>query len=117
MEIYKSFTFEAAHFLPNVPDGHKCKNLHGHSYKLTVYVSGEVSQDMGWVMDFADISSVVKPLLKQLDHSCLNDIEGLDNPTSENLALWFRKNLMALQGMSKIEISETEKSCCILEIK
>lgn len=117
MEIYKTFTFEAAHFLPNVPDGHQCKNLHGHSYKLTVYVEGEVSQAMGWVVDFDEISSAVKPLLKQVDHSCLNDIEGLGNPTSENLALWFSENLVALQGLSKIEINETEKSGCILKIK
>jgi len=117
MQIYKSYTFESAHMLPNVPCGHQCGNLHGHSYKLTVYVEGEISKEMGWVIDFDQISTAVKPLINQLDHSYLNDIEGLENPTSENLAIWFAEKLKPLQGLKKIEINETEKTGCILEVK
>lgn len=88
MELFKEFTFEAAHRLPNAPDGHKCARLHGHSFVAVVHVSGEVDPHTGWVIDFADISDAVRPLVDQLDHRYLNEIDGLDNPTSEHLARW-----------------------------
>ena len=80
MEIYKDFTFEAAHLLPNVPEGHKCRRLHGHSFLVRVYVSGPLDPKLGWVMDFADLKQAFQPILQQLDHFYLNDIEGLENP-------------------------------------
>ena len=85
MEIYKEFTIEAAHRLPNVPEGHKCSRLHGHSFLIRLYVSGEAPEPSGWVMDFSELKHAFKPLYDQLDHHYLNDIEGLENPTSENL--------------------------------
>ena len=88
MEIHRVFQVEAAHQLPNLPEGHKCRRLHGHSFRIEVAVSGPLDPRMGWVMDFADIDRHVDPLIAQLDHRLLNDIPGLDNPTSELLAVW-----------------------------
>ena len=114
MEIYKEFTFEAAHLLPNVPEGHKCGRLHGHSYRVRVYVSGEPGDTSGWIMDFADIMERVRPVYEALDHRYLNDIEGLDNPTSEHLAIWIWDRLKGdLPELSKIEVSETCTSGCV----
>ena len=116
MEIFKKFTFEAAHFLPNVPDDHKCKRLHGHSYNVTLFVSGEPSPESGWIMDFADLKKAFKPIYNQLDHRFLNDISGLDNPTSENIARWIWKQLKPdLPQLSRVEISETCTSGCIYQ--
>ena len=83
MELFKDFTFEAAHRLPNAPEGHKCARLHGHSYQVTVRVDGPVDPERGWVVDFARLSEAMAPLLDQLDHRYLNEVEGLANPTSE----------------------------------
>ncbi|MEZ5524799.1 MAG: 6-carboxytetrahydropterin synthase QueD [Pseudomonadales bacterium] len=114
MEIYKEFTFESAHRLPNVPEGHKCARLHGHSFKARIYISGDVAAHEGWIMDFSDLKAAFKPLYEQLDHNYLNEIEGLENPTSENLAIWIWQRLKpALPQLSKIEIKETCTSGCI----
>jgi len=114
MEIYKDFTFEAAHRLPNVPEGHKCARLHGHSFNVRVYVEGPVGSTTGWVMDFGDIKSAFKPILDRLDHYYLNDIPGLENPTSEILAGWIWKELKpVLPLLSKILVSETCTSGCV----
>ena len=114
MDIFKEFTFESAHRLPNVPTGHKCSRLHGHSYHVEVHVSGDVDPHMGWIMDFTDIKDVVKPVIKELDHYYLNDIEGLENPTSENIAAWLWKRLKpALPKLSKVVIRETCTSGCV----
>lgn len=114
MEIFKEFTFEAAHFLPHVPAEHKCKRLHGHSFHVAIHVSGKVQEPSGWVMDFADIKSAFKPVLQRLDHYCLNDIAGLENPTSENLARWIWQQLKpSLPLLSKIVIRETCNSGCV----
>ena len=83
MEIFREFNFEAAHRLPHVPEGHKCSRLHGHSYRFTIHVAGPLHENLGWVMDFGDIKKVVKPIVDDLDHYYLNDIAGLENPTSE----------------------------------
>ncbi|HEX6779115.1 MAG TPA: 6-carboxytetrahydropterin synthase QueD, partial [Ktedonobacterales bacterium] len=88
MEIFKEFTFEAAHRLPNVPPGHKCARLHGHSFRVEVHVRGPVDPETGWVMDFGDIKETFQPYYDQLDHNYLNEIAGLSNPTSEHLARW-----------------------------
>lgn len=116
MEIFKAFTIEAAHRLPNVPQGHKCARLHGHSFRIEIHVRGPVDETTGWVMDFADIKEAFRPLHDQLDHSYLNDIDGLANPTSENLARWVWKRLRpTLPDISKVVIGETCTSGCIYQ--
>ncbi len=87
MEIFKEFTIEAAHRLPNVPPGHKCARLHGHSFHISIHVRGPVHPHLGWIIDFADIKHAFEPIEEKIDHSYLNEVEGLENPTSENLAL------------------------------
>lgn len=116
MEIYKAFTIEAAHRLPNLPENHKCYRLHGHSFKIEVHVKGEVDQNIGWIMDFADISAAFKPLFERLDHHYLNEIEGLENPTSENLARWIWRQLQpALPLLSSVVVQETCTAGCVYE--
>jgi 6-pyruvoyltetrahydropterin/6-carboxytetrahydropterin synthase len=113
MDVFKVFTFEAAHLLPNVPPGHKCARLHGHSFRVEVHVSGPLDPHLGWVMDFADLKAAFRPLHDQLDHRYLNDIEGLENPTSENLARWIWARLLpALPGLGKVVVRETCNSGC-----
>lgn len=113
MDIFKSFTLEAAHRLPNVPEGHKCARVHGHSFRVELHVSGEVGERSGWVMDFGDIKAAFKPLYDRLDHYYLNDIPGLENPTSENLAVWIWNNLKpALPLLSAVVVHETCTSGC-----
>ncbi|HEU4457465.1 MAG TPA: 6-carboxytetrahydropterin synthase QueD [Longimicrobium sp.] len=113
MDVFKVFTFEAAHLLPNVPPGHKCARLHGHSFRVEVHVSGPLDPHLGWVMDFADLKAAFRPLHDQLDHRYLNEIEGLENPTSENLARWIWARLLpALPGLSKVVVRETCNSGC-----
>lgn len=104
--IWKTFHFSAAHFLPHVPDGHKCKRMHGHNFVLRVEVTGNLQPD-GMVRDFADISLLVKPLLHMLDHSVLNDFQGLENPTSEMIALWFWDKLSEDLPLSAVEVQES----------
>ncbi len=108
MDIYKRFHIEAAHRLPNVPAGHKCARLHGHSYAVDIHVSGELHHELGWVIDFADIKAAFQPLFDQLDHRYLNEVEGLENPTAENIACWIWDRLAGrLPGLSKVVIHET----------
>ncbi|MDR2872754.1 MAG: 6-carboxytetrahydropterin synthase QueD [Xanthomonadaceae bacterium] len=113
MDIFKVFTVEAAHRLPNVPAGHKCARLHGHSFRIEIHVAGEPASDTGWIMDFADIKRAFGPIYDQLDHHYLNDIKGLENPTSEQLALWIWQRLKPdLPELSEIVIHETCTSGC-----
>jgi 6-pyruvoyltetrahydropterin/6-carboxytetrahydropterin synthase len=113
MEIWKHFTFESAHRLPHVAPGHKCGRLHGHSFHVSIHVVGPVGKDTGWVVDFADISTAMKPLISQLDHNYLNEIEGLENPTSEVLARWiWRRVKPSLKQVSKVVVKETCTSGC-----
>jgi 6-pyruvoyltetrahydropterin/6-carboxytetrahydropterin synthase len=108
MEIFKIFTIEAAHRLPNVPIGHKCARLHGHSFHIEIHVAGTPGEQTGWVMDYADIKAAFQPLHDQLDHHYLNEVEGLDNPTSERLALWIWDRLKpALPGLARVVVHET----------
>lgn len=116
MEIFKEFTIEAAHLLPNLPDTHKCRRLHGHSFRIGVYVRGELDSTTGWVMDFADVRTAFQPLFEQLDHRYLNEIEGLENPTSENLARWVWQRLHpSLPGLCRIMIHETCTAGCVYD--
>jgi len=113
MEIYKRFTLEAAHRLPNVPAGHKCGRLHGHSFSIDVFVAGTPDPNTGWIVDFSVIKQAFAPLYDLLDHNYLNDIHGLDNPTSENLAIWIWVKLKpTLASISKVVVSETCTSGC-----
>ena len=113
-EVIKTFRFEAAHSLPKAPDGHKCRRLHGHNYRVDVHVTGPVDDQTGWVIDFGQISQAVKPILDELDHRCLDDLPGLANSTSENIARFLWERIApALPGLSAITIWETDTSRCV----
>ena len=113
MDIFKSFRIEAAHRLPNVPPGHKCARLHGHSFAVELVVSGEPGAETGWVMDFSEIKQAFQPLYDRLDHHYLNDIEGLENPTSERLAIWIWERLKpTLPTLATVVVHETCTSGC-----
>jgi 6-pyruvoyltetrahydropterin/6-carboxytetrahydropterin synthase len=113
LRLERSFRFEAAHFLPRVPPGHKCARLHGHSYQIEVSIEGEID-DRGWVMDFAEIDEHVAPLVRMLDHQVLNEIDGLSNPTSELLAMWLWQRIaLGLPGLVEVAVSETTTARCV----
>ena len=114
VEIFREFTFEAAHRLPHVPPGHKCARLHGHSFRVVVHLEGRVDERAGWVRDFADVTDNMAPLLDCLDHRYLNEIDGLENPTSEVLARWIWDRLCpALPELSQVVVRETCNSGCV----
>ena len=114
MEIFKVFTIEAAHRLPNLPENHKCRRLHGHSFRIEIHVSGPLTEREGWVLDFADLGRAFTPLYEQLDHNYLNEIPGLENPTSEHLAQWIWRRLKPqLAQLSKVVVRETCTAGCI----
>jgi len=113
MEIFNEFTFEAAHLLPNTPAGHKCRRLHGHSFRVRVAVRGPVDGLTGWVMDFADVAAASAPIQAALDHRYLNDIDGLENPTSEVIARWIWERLAPeLPGLAEVRLWETCTAGC-----
>jgi 6-pyruvoyltetrahydropterin/6-carboxytetrahydropterin synthase len=108
VEIFKVFTLESAHRLPHVPAGHKCARVHGHSFRVEIHVRGPVDGQLGWVMDFADVKAAFDPLYRQLDHHYLNDVPGLENPTSEHLAKWIWQQLKpTLPQLSAVVVHET----------
>lgn len=114
MELRKSFQFEAAHLLPHLPRTHKCRRLHGHSFQVEIAVTGSCDPHLGWLMDYADISAAFKPIWNRLDHYYLNEIPGLENPTSENLAWWIWRRLKpALPALSEVVVAETCQSRCV----
>lgn len=114
MKVYKRYSVEAAHRLPHLPAEHKCSRLHGHSFKIEVQVVGVVGEASGWVVDFAEITVAMAPILDRLDHSYLNEIEGLENPTSENLCAWIWARLKpVLPGLSEVRVAETCTAGCI----
>lgn len=111
MKIFKEFTFDSAHFLPNVPDGHKCKNMHGHTYRLTVFFEGQLVKDLEWVVDFAEVKKIINPIINQIDHKLINDIEGLENPTCERVAVWlWNKIKPKMPQLTEIKLNETPTS-------
>ena len=113
IELRKTFQFEAAHLLPHLPKTHKCRRLHGHSFVVDVVVEGECDPKLGWLMDYADISAAFKPIHDKLDHYYLNEIPGLENPTSENLARWIWERLEdRLPGLHRVTIRETCSARC-----
>jgi len=108
VEIFKTFTLESAHRLPNVPPGHKCARVHGHSFRVELHVSGPLDPQLGWVMDFAEIKQAFEPLFQRLDHRYLNDVPGLENPTSEVLARYIWRELQpSLPQLSRVVVHET----------
>ena len=110
MQIEKEFIFDSAHFLPLVPENHKCRKLHGHTYRVTIAVSGEINPQ-GWIMDFAGIGDVVKPIVRSIDHTLLNSVEGLENPTAENIARWlFDRIKEKLPVLAFVIVQEGESS-------
>jgi 6-pyruvoyltetrahydropterin/6-carboxytetrahydropterin synthase len=114
MELRKTFQFEAAHLLPRLPNSHKCRRLHGHSFKVEIVVTGKVDRKLGWVMDYAEITKAFKPLWEKLDHFYLNQIPGLENPTSENIALWIWKKLKPrLPLLTEVVVAETCNAQCV----
>ena len=114
IELRKTFQFEAAHLLPHLPKSHKCRRLHGHSFVVEIVVEGECDPKLGWLMDYADISKAFKPILDRLDHYYLNEISGLENPTSENLAAWIWKRLHPkLPLLKEVIVAETCMSRCV----
>lgn len=114
MRIYKEFKFDSAHWLPNVPPTHKCANMHGHTYSIEVHVEGELDPERGWVLDFNNVRDVVEPLIDRLDHKILNEIEGLENPTAEHIALWFWGRVKPeLPQLCRIVVKENPTNVCI----
>lgn len=111
--LVRDFAFEAAHFLPRVPEQHKCRRMHGHSYKVKVTLAGPIDPELGWLVDFADVDRVVDPIIREIDHRVLNEIAGLDNPTSELLAVWlWRRIKPSLAALVEVEVAETADARC-----
>ena len=114
-EISKTFNIEAAHRLPHVPEGHKCARLHGHSFRITLHVTGEVDPQLGWIVDFAEITQAFAPLHAILDHHYLNEVPGLENPTSENLARFVLERVqLKAAKLAAVSVEETCTSRCIV---
>jgi 6-pyruvoyltetrahydropterin/6-carboxytetrahydropterin synthase len=112
--ITKSFVFDAAHWLPHVPEGHKCGRLHGHTYRVVLALEGELDPRLGWVEDFGAVKAAFAPLLRRLDHRCLNEIEGLENPTAEVLAAWIHDRLReTLPALAEVAVEETPTSTAV----
>lgn len=113
VRLSKTFHFEAAHDLPTFPDGHKCRRLHGHSFRFDVIVEGQVDAEKGYLIDYGDIKSATEPIVKRLDHYYLNEIAGLSNPTSEMIARWLWHQIKPLLPLlSQIVVHETCTSSC-----
>lgn len=111
ISVFKEFSFDAAHYLPNLPDDHKCRGLHGHTYRVKISIEGELDIINGWVMDFSQLKKQILPVIGQLDHKLLNEIEGLGNPTCEIVAVWLWNKLKPeLPQLSSIELYETPSS-------
>lgn len=113
-ELVRTFDFDAAHSLPGAPEGHKCRSMHGHSYHVDVHIAGEVDEQAGWVMDFDDIVSAVRPVIDALDHKCLNEVPGLENSTAERIAKYVWDRIAPeLPGLTAVVVWESSASRCI----
>ncbi len=113
MEIFRVFKFDAAHRLPRLEPGHRCGRIHGHTFRVVVWLEGKVDGETGWIRDFGEIAKICRPVIDELDHSLLNDVPGLENPTSENLAVWLWNRLKpGLPELSMVEVNETGSSGC-----
>lgn len=113
VRLGKSFSFEAAHFLPTFPEGHKCRRMHGHSFRVDVVVDGLVDPAVGYLIDYGELKKLVAPVIDELDHRCLNEIPGLSNPTSEMLAGWIWRRLHGrVPNLAEVIVHETCTSRC-----
>jgi 6-pyruvoyltetrahydropterin/6-carboxytetrahydropterin synthase len=113
-QLARDYHFEAAHRLPRVPATHKCSRVHGHSYHVTITVAGPIDPELGWLLDFAEIDQVVDPVIARIDHQLLNEVPGLENPTSELLAVWLWRAIQpALPGLTEVRVAETPTSRCV----
>ena len=107
-EITREYRFEAAHRLPHVPPEHKCARLHGHSFRVTLHVAGELDPRLGWILDFADIDAAWAPVFERLDHRYLNEVPGLENPTSELVARYILERVQLPAGrLTAVSVGET----------
>jgi 6-pyruvoyltetrahydropterin/6-carboxytetrahydropterin synthase len=114
IEIYKEFSFDAAHYLPNVPEGHKCKNMHGHTYHVKISAKGPIDEKLGWVEDFGYFKKIWEPIMQQLDHKVLNEVQGLENPTAELIAVWIWQQIIEkIPYLLSVEVKETMTSGAI----
>ena len=115
MEIFREFTFDSAHAISSLPEGHKCKRMHGHTYTLTVHLTGGLDPNIGWILDFADLKKLVwDEALNHLDHRTLNDITDMGSPTCENITLWIWSRLKPkLPGLTRLTLREGKNSGCI----
>lgn len=113
VRLVREFTFEAAHRLPGAPPGHKCRRLHGHSFRVELICEGELDEETGWLIDFAKVKQAFEPLLQQLDHHFLNEVEGLENPTAENIARWIWTGVRpTLPFLTQVNLAETCTARC-----
>lgn len=116
VRLIKEYRFEAAHRLPRVPEGHKCARLHGHSFKVELAIFGAVNSDTGWFIDYGDLDTLWQPIHELLDHNYLNEVEGLENPTSEILAKWLWDRLKPkLPSLARVIVHETCDARCEYE--
>lgn len=116
MIIYKTFSFDSAHYLPDVPAGHKCGGMHGHTYTLKVFLSGSLGTKTGWILDYTDLKNGIRPIINVLDHKLLNEIPGLENPTAEQLSLWLWEKIKPIfPELCKLELKETPGTGVIYE--
>ncbi len=114
IEIYKEFSFDSAHYLPNVPEGHKCKNMHGHTYHVKISAKGPIDATLGWVEDFGHFKKVWEPIVHEIDHKVLNDVPGLENPTAELIAVWIWNRMIdKIPYLHSVEVKETLTSGAI----
>jgi queuosine biosynthesis protein QueD len=113
VSLTKSFRFEAAHWLPTFPEGHKCRRMHGHSFNVDVVVAGEVDPATGYLVDYGQISAAIEPIRQELDHRLLNEIEGLENPTAEQISRWvFERLEPKLPLLDRVRVHETCTTAC-----
>jgi len=116
MLIFKQFSFDSAHYLPHVPDGHKCREMHGHTYRVLFWLEGPLQSHLGWVADFGEVKQIIAPVIDRIDHKVLNQIEGLENPTCELIAVWLWQQVKPrLPQLAKIELHETPTSGAVYE--
>jgi queuosine biosynthesis protein QueD len=114
LELFREFTFESARKLTRLPENHKCSRVHGHTFRVIIHVAGDIDADTGWLMDFSELDSKINQIREQLDHGFLNDIPGLENPTTENIARWIWNTLKpGLVCLSRVVIQENPFSGCI----
>lgn len=113
-KLRQHFSIESARFLPNLPEGHPCAKMHGHSFKIILDLVGPINPNLGWVMDYNEIQAVANPILKSIDHQILNNVPGLENPTSELIAKWIYDRLkVKLPSLSQVTVAETPSTECL----